>query len=301
MNGVNPPGHFIFLPETIDRQIEYYGELCRRNAACSARTPDLAASIRRVNQSMPTSWMGLPIDPGKARVAAFAMLFHRSTAPSVFDAYLAAEAGDPSGLALMSIAYDFVVPNMNVWGEFMAIGCSADCEPGRDYRQELTAPGSILGSPMAELIWGSTPGRWPPLLMPQEYRQPQVTDVETLLISGSIDFSTPAQFAERELLPYLKNGRHVILAEQGHTQDFWSFQAEAGQRLLTSFYDTGRADDSLYKYLPMDFRPSARFPLLAKVALAAGLASIATVGLAAGWIARSILRRRTASPARSAA
>ena len=291
MIGVNPPGHFVFLPKTIDAQIEHYAELCRKDASCSARTLDLAASMRRVGRSMPKSWMGLPIDPGKVRTVAFAMLFHRSTAPIVFDAYLAAERGDASGLALMSRAYDFIMPNMMVWGEFMAIGCSADYEPGRDYRAELTAPDSILGSPMSEFIWFSAPRHWLPLLMPEEYRKARPTDVETLLISGSVDFSTPAPFARLELLPYLKNGQQVVIAEQGHVDDFWRYQPEAARRLLTSFYDTGIADNSLYKYLPMDFKPSLRLPLLAKVLLGVGIVLFLALGIAV-WIVVRLVRRR---------
>jgi len=291
MIGVNPPGHFVFLPKTIDAQFGHYAELCRNDAACSARTSDLAASMRKVGQSMPTSWMGLPIDPGKVRTMAFAMLFHRSTAPIVFDAYLSAEKGDASGLALMSAAYDFIMPNMMVWGEYMAIGCSADYEPGRDYRAELIAPDSILGSPMSEFIWLSAPRHWPLLLMPEEYRKARATDVETLLISGSVDFSTPASLAQLELLPYLKNGQHVVIAEQGHVGDFWRYQTEAAQRLLTSFYDTGKADDSLYKYLPMDFKPSMRLPLLAKLFFGMGIVLLLALGIAV-WIVVRLIRQR---------
>lgn len=294
MIGVNPAGRFLMPPETFDAQIKYYAGLCRKDAECSARTSDLAAVLREVNRSMPSGWMGLPIDPGKVRLVANALLFHRTTAPIAFDAYLAAYNGDPSGLAVMSMMYDFIFPNINVWGEFMAIGCSTDAEPGRDYRGELSAPGSIFGSPLSELIWGSTPGYWPPILAADEYRRVHPSDVETLLISGSIDFTTPAQFAEQDLLPSLKNGRHVVIAEQGHVQDFWSLQNQAAKRLLTSFFDTGTADDSLYTYLPMDFKPAMRFPVLAKILLGTGLLLILVLGFAVWRILRRI-RRRTAA------
>jgi hypothetical protein len=241
---------------------------------------------------MPVRWMGIPIDSGKVRLVANFMLFHRSTAPMIFDAYLAAEKGDPSGLALMSLAYDFILPNMMTWGEFMAIGNSSDAEAGRDYRSEIIATGSILGAPMSELIWGSAPGYWPPIYMPDEYRSVHPSDVETLLISGSVDFSTPAQFAEQELLPSVNKGKHVIIAEQGHVGDFWSFQHAASRRLLTSFYDTGAADDSLYTYLPMDFKPALSFPLLAKILLGTGLLLIAALGFAVWRIIRRIRRGR---------
>lgn len=297
MIGVNPPGHFYAAPETADAQIEYYADLCRQDTECSSRTPDLAATIRNVNQSMPDRWLFVPIDPGKAMSVAFIGLMNRATAPMVFDAYMTAEQGDPSGLALLSLAYDLTVPGFMTWGEYFALGMSADYEPGRDYRAELTAPDATFGSPFYLLIWGSASDHWPPVLMDDEYRQVQPTDVETLLISGSVDFSTPAQFAEQELLPYLRNGKHVIIAEQGHTSDFWSFQPEAAERLLTSFYATGAADDSLYDYLPMDFKPALRVTVLAKIMVAVGALLIVLLG----WIIRGLVRRiRQRKPVMSA-
>ncbi len=291
MIGVNPPGHFLWLPEAVDAQIKYYSELCQNDLTCSAHTSDLAATIQDVNRSMPRRWLFLPIDPGKVKVVAFALLFHRTTAPIVFDAYLVAEMGDPSGLALMSFAYDFIMPKMTTWGEFFAIGYSADYEQGRDYRTELTTPDAILGAPMSLMIWGPAEG-WPITPIADGYRQVHPSDVETLLVSGSVDFSTPPQFAEQELLPTLRNGRQVIIAEQGHVGDFWRFQPEAAERLLTSFFDTGAVDDSLYTYVPMDFKPSMRFPVLAKVLLGTGVLLIAVLGWAAACTLRRIRRRR---------
>jgi hypothetical protein len=127
--------------------------------------------------------------------------------------------------------------------------------------------------------------------MAAEYRQVHPTDVQTLLISGSVDFSPPAQFARDELLPSLRNGKQVILAERGHIGDFWGFQPEAAERLLTSFFDTGDVDDSLFTYLPMDFKPAMRFPVLAKILLGTGVLLILGLGLAIG----RIFRRRKAA------
>jgi pimeloyl-ACP methyl ester carboxylesterase len=285
MIGVNPPGHFLWNPDVVDAQVAYYADLWKQAAGPDA--PDLVTAMRSVNTNMPRRWLFLSIDPGKVQNIAFVMLFHRTTAPIIFDAYLAAEKGDPSGLALMSLAYDLMIPKMSTWGEFFAKGCSADFQPGRDYRAELTTPNAVLGSPMSLLIWGSAGGNWPPILMEEKYRQVHPTDVETLLVSSSIDFSTPAQFAEQELQPSLRKGQRVVIAEQGHVNDFWGFQPEARQRLLTSFYDTGTADASLYKYLPMDFKPSMRFPTLAKVLVAVSI--LLVVGLV--WAVWSTLRR----------
>jgi pimeloyl-ACP methyl ester carboxylesterase len=292
MIGVNPPGHFLWLPETSDAQVEYYAGLCRQDPKCGAQTRDLADAMRGVNQAMPRRWLFLPIDPGKVKIVAFAMLYHRTTAPIIFDAYLSAEKGDASGLALMSLAYDFILPRMMTWGEFFAIGSSADYEAGRDYRAELTRPDAILGAPMSLLIWGSADG-WPITPMASEYRQVHPSEVETLLISGSVDFSTPAQFAKDELLPSLHKGKQVIIAEQGHVADFWAFQPTAAESLLTSFYDTGIGDDSLYTILPMDFKPAMSFPLLAKILLGTGILLLIGLGSAIWGINRGISRRKT--------
>src|SRR4030042_1405014 len=60
--------------------------------------------------------------------------------------------------------------------------------------------------------------------MPDEFRKAQHSSVETLLLSGSVDFSTPAEYATHELLPLISNGKQVILAEMGHTNDLWNVQ-----------------------------------------------------------------------------
>ena len=290
MIGVNPPGHFVFEPETIDAQLEYYAQLCAQDAECSARTPDLAETMRHVAHNLPERWLFIPVDTGKVKVVTFTQLFHRGTAALVFDAYLAAEAGDPSGLALMSLVYDLLPPDLT-WGETAPIVFSADYDPSRDYVAEMDPPDSILGSPLSLLEWSSA-ASWPTQqLIPAELRRVQPSDVETLLVSGSIDFSTPAEFATDELLPYLTNGKQVILAEMGHVNDVGTLQPAATERLLTSFNDTGVADDSLYTYAPMDFGVSLGFPALAKIVLGIVLLLIAVVVVVIWFIVRRIRRR----------
>jgi hypothetical protein len=126
--------------------------------------------------------------------------------------------------------------------------------------------------------------------MPEQYRQVSPTDVQTLLVSGTVDFSTPAEFATQELLPSLRNGKQVLLAEQGHVGDFWGFQPEAAERMLTSFFTTGETDDSLYTYLPIDFKPVMRFPMLAKVLMGTGILLLVAIVWAVMRISRRIRR-----------
>ncbi len=270
MMGVNPPGHFIWEPENIDAQLAYYARLCAQDAGCSARTSDLAETMRHVAHDMPRRWLFLPIDPGKVKIGTFFPgLANPGSAAWVFDAYIAAEQADSSGLALWSLASDLIGLPPITWGDYIAKAASADFDPARDYATEMDPPDSILGSPYSLLFAGSLKG-WPTKPIPAEFRQVQPSDVETLLVSGSIDFSTPAEFATDELLPYLTKGQQVILAEMGHqVADLFNVQPEATERLLTSFYDTGVADGSLYTHAPMNFSVSLGFPTLAKLLVAA--------------------------------
>ncbi|UCC89675.1 MAG: alpha/beta fold hydrolase, partial [Anaerolineales bacterium] len=228
MLAVNPPGHFLWEAEAIDAQIEDYAGLCAQDPACNARTDDLAETMRHVSEDMPDRWLFIPIDEGGVKLITFVMMMESIQPPGVpvplygpaaVDMWLAAEGGDASGMALASLSRNLFLPTMwSAWGEGLSLSASVDdyYDPARDYRSEFEAPDTILGTPFSLMLW-SMGAEWPTHPIPQEYLQVQPTDVETLLISGSIDFSTPPQFATEELLPYLSNGEQVILKDFGHT------------------------------------------------------------------------------------
>ena len=196
MIGVNTPGDFVWEPEMIDQQLAQFNDFCAADPDCSKRTSNLVETMRQVNQTMPERWLFFRIDPDKVKAITFVMLFNRGTAVSVIDAYLSAAEGDASGLALMSLAFDFMVPNLFTWGEFFSKGLSADYDANRDYNQ-LDAPGTVMGSPMAELVWANA-NDWPMNRIPDSYNEVVPSSVETLLISGNIDFSTPAPYATKK-------------------------------------------------------------------------------------------------------
>jgi pimeloyl-ACP methyl ester carboxylesterase len=278
MLAVNPPGHFVWDVEVIDEQIEDYARLCAQDPECSARTGDLVASMRRLSEDMPDHWLFFPIDEGTVKLLTHVMLYESVqppgmpvplSGPAAVDMWLAAADGDASGMALASMSRDLFLPTLWTWGEGLSLSASVDdyYDPARDYRSEFEAPDTILGSPVSLMLW-SIAREWPTHPISQEYLRVQPTDVETLLISGSIDFSTPPQFATEELLPYLSNGEQVILKDLGHTGSFWNSQPEARVHMLNTFFDTGQADASLYTYQPLDFDVGLGWPRLAKVLLA---------------------------------
>jgi pimeloyl-ACP methyl ester carboxylesterase len=71
MIGVNPPGHFVWEPETPDAQLKYYADLWAKDPKMSARTPDLLATMRQVAHNMPRRWLFFPINPDKVKMVSF--------------------------------------------------------------------------------------------------------------------------------------------------------------------------------------------------------------------------------------
>ncbi|MFH0990050.1 MAG: alpha/beta hydrolase [bacterium] len=287
MISVNPPGRFVWEPQMIDTQLKHYAALWSRDSILSFRSPDLYTAMRTVLNAMPRTWLAFSINPEKVKVVTFALLFHRNTAAMVFDAYVAAAQGDPSGLALMSLAYDYIVPSLMTWGDLASKAVSADFDSARNYCADIDPSDMPLGSPMSKLLWGPLNyGCWPMEQLPEEFRKPQQSYVETLLMSGSVDFSTPAEFATKELLPYLKYGKQVILSECGHVNDVLYVNPENTRRILTSYYDTGTPNTSMNVYIPMDFSVRWGFPVIAKTAL--GVLAFIGIGLVAVlvWLIR---------------
>ena len=69
----------------------------------------------------------------------------------------------------------------------------------------MAVSNSIMGSPGSQTF--GLLDAWPGVMIPEKYNVPQYSETESLLVSGTVDFSTPVKFATEELLPYLKNGK----------------------------------------------------------------------------------------------
>jgi hypothetical protein len=296
MNGVNPPGHFIWRADAIDEQLEYYANLCARDPSCSTRTDNLAETMRDVARNMPERWLFMPIHPGNAKVGSFFSLFHTSTkplsAPWIFDAWLSAAEGDASGLAMISFLSDMVFPSAFVWGETSAVGVSADLPDALKYLAEANFDNSIIGAPGSTWMWSGM-STWPATMLPEEFRHVQPSDVETLLVSGTVDVSTPARFGRDELLPSLSNGQQVILSEFGHSDDIWEIQPEATARLVNSFFSTGVADVSQFSLQPVGFDVGwIALPEMLKIILGAAVGVLLGLVALVWFVVRRTRQRR---------
>lgn len=287
--GVNTPGHFIWDRAALDQMIERISALCRKDATCRNRTSNFAQTLYEVNHNMPKRWLFFNIDPDTVRVGAHGMFFSTTMMPLIFDAYLVAGAGDPSGLTMLNLLAR-LMPFDPIIGDQLSKAGSADL--GKYGGIESVSLGnSIMGAPLAEAVWPMAAG-WPIALIPQELREFQESDVEMLLINGTVDFSTPPT-ALAEAKAYFHKAQMVLLPEFSHVGDVMTLQPAALERLITSYYDTGVADASGYVYQPLSFKPSMSLPVIAKLLVAAMIVLPALLILGIVWAVRRIRRRRT--------
>jgi hypothetical protein len=147
-----------------------------------------------------------------------------------------------------------------------------------------------MGAPMSEWIWPLAK-EWPLELIPQDLRDFQESEVEMLLVNGTVDFSTPPTALE-EARPYYHKAQMVLLPEFSHVSDVVNLQPAAFERLVTSYYDTGAADDSLYVYQPLSFKPRISLTVVARLLVATMILLPALFILGVVWGARRIRRRQ---------
>lgn len=305
MINVNPPGNLFWDGESTDVQIRRYADLCAADAACSERTSDLTESLELTSSEIPDRWLFLPIKEGNVRVGSFFALMESTAVPGpvsasgAFDAWITAADGDGSGLWLLSTMGDLVYPRLFAWGQY-ASAARVDAEAAQEYFSSGGRQvGTNLGRAASAFAWGG--GRlvdaWPEGAEENRYHQVQVSEVETLLVSGELDAATPPQVATNELLPYLPNGHHVILDGFAHSPGFWKDQPEAGTQLINNFFDTGSVDDSGYRPQAVDFSPETTLGSLSRQVVTVLLALGVLTVLCLMWMARRVSHRKRFGPA----
>ena len=287
MLGANPPGRYLYDGATADRQLAQYGALCAADDGCRSRTADLVGTMRSTARDLPERWGPFAIKPGNVKLGSFYGFAHATgrtaplTGPLTVDTWIRAAHGDASGMWFLSLMADLAIPTSHVWGDMPATG-QLDFPAGRAYYAAGGDHGSILGDALGESTWGGGGllGAWPQSPEVEPYRALRPTDVPTLVISGDLDFATPAEFATKELMPSLRNGRQVILRNLGHTEDTWHYDRAANARLINTYLDSGRVDTTAVPNRAMSFQVGTSHGTTGLI-IALSLVGVAGLGLLA--------------------
>ena len=83
----------------------------------------------------------------------------------------------------------------------------------------------------------------------------------------------------------------MLLPGLGHTTDLWHYQPAASSHLINTYLDTGKVDESQYRFQPVDFSPGASQSKVAKIILVVLLAFAALALLSLIWLPWRVHKR----------
>lgn len=259
MNGANPPGHFLWYPEKTEEILNKWDSIYTVGNQGSIKE-----AMRKALDNMPKKWSVFTLDKDKIKTGTFVFLFSTEMAVMAFDSYFkAAYYGDYSGLYMIQKAFDFFTPG-NTWGDMFQKGFSADFDPEIDYREFLRSfdETTTLGANYALLLWGSS-GTWQSESIPDEYKKLRESSTNTLILSGDLDVSTPADYATEKLMPFMNNAQQLIFENMSH-MDVAKAQPTSYRSIINEYFLSGNVSESLFSDQKIDFKPKYRLHRLAK-------------------------------------
>jgi pimeloyl-ACP methyl ester carboxylesterase len=230
-------------PAAIDDLLNSLNEEWKKNPDNVRRSPDIVQTISSVLQTLPKEWHGVTIDPDRIRFMTWGSLNYKAMTLQCFEAYVAAEQGDYTGLAQLNRYFDNIVDVFN-WGEMLSKTFSTDTGEIKDFEAALSLEDSIIGSPLSLLGWGLRQHtNWPVKTLPEAHRRLRKIDTESLLVVGTREMMAHVQ---REYMPYFTHGHLVAHKDLGH-MDLPSLQIEATQHMEKMFFLNGTVDISKFQ------------------------------------------------------
>lgn len=249
MAAVNPPGHFVFSAHVNDQVLDRLTVLCAADSFCASQTSNLGATVRASLKAGERS--GDPaIDDARTQLALFQMLYSRKGTAMFLEAAVAAEKGNLEPLRQAGPVIEQGLQGV-IFGDLFAKG-SIDLYRYPTLVASFAATDKSMGSPF-DMLYMTASKYWPTAPVPADYHRAAYDPTPTLLVNGDIDVSTPLLFVQAELMPYLPNGKLVVLKDYGHS-DFGR-QPGGLDVMVTRFFSDGTVDTSALKDDPYRFGP----------------------------------------------
>jgi pimeloyl-ACP methyl ester carboxylesterase len=226
LDGVAPYGNRlpVFMARDADRALAQLFDDCAADADCAAAFSDLPGKLRRVHDRLTAApalvRMRHPVtgEETEGRLTAdvfmgvVRMVLYSSDASALLPWMVSrAEAGDFGPMA--------AVMEQGRWGLLRrmmspALLLSVICTEDVPFVQpaELRSAGLFAG---ATARLAEPCSFWPRGTIPADLREPVISDVPTLLLSGALDPVTPPSWAE-EAAKTLRHSRHIVVPGTGH-------------------------------------------------------------------------------------
>jgi pimeloyl-ACP methyl ester carboxylesterase len=238
--GIEGPDHTYKLPSDQQRQLERIAEWVKSDPEVSRAIPDFVGLVRevlaRVERSPVTTEVTVLGKSQKMPLTISRWDLERITAEGIGRTrtahnlplfYWQMSQGDFSRVAQLVRSQR----NVSVGGamaDLMDSASSASVERLARIRREATECllGDAINFPFPDIR-----AAWNVPELPEDFRAPLVSDVPTLLISGTLDGRTPPTNAE-EIRAGLTQATHLLIENAGHDEDLFSESAEMRQRIV---------------------------------------------------------------------
>lgn len=232
LDGVVPPQLPLGPDVALDAQaaIDTAFARCDSNADCQRVFPNIATTFATLRARVLEHPVPLSIpDPlsaeptttqlGAAELSAAVRLLSYSdetlsTLPLLIHE---AETGQPQALAAQYLMIKRSLDTQIANGMHFAVVCSEDAPRWHER--------DVSDSDLAKTYLGETfmqamrtiCGEWPRGPVDEDFSKPLQSEIPTLVLSGGNDPVTPSRYGE-QILPGLKNSKHLVLDGQGHGQ-----------------------------------------------------------------------------------
>lgn len=243
----------VVAPETVlgpgiarDAQVALDGiwERCIADGACRIQFGDMRQKTRALQARLQRSPQSIQIpNPRTAKLESFAFGSEQLAVVLRFGSYdphfaamlplvvTEAERGDFRPIGTLFLLTSGSIQDALAVGMHNSVVCSEDI-PRFDSSSvdRATVEATYLGAGIIDAL-PAVCRAWPRGLVDPDFHKPLVSDIPTLMLSGSLDPVTPPADAER-VGRNLKNSRHLIFAGAGHGQ----IGLACMDRVLAEFY-----------------------------------------------------------------
>lgn len=204
------------------RVLDLLFNACRREAGCAERLGDPAEHLHRLRQQLGEGLELSVADPRTAEPQSLwldedllggviRLLLYAPESAALLPLLLRDATGDPTRLAAQALMVNEQLARQISQGMELAVICSEDLP---FFPEDARDDHSLLGGALVESLI-SRCSIWPKGEIPADFKEPLVSDVPTLLLSGERDPVTPPVYAEA-VARGLSDSRHLVVPGQHH-------------------------------------------------------------------------------------
>lgn len=218
---------------------------CEADTACAAAFPQLRTDVRAiatkpaadVTVTHPRTGADESVElSGRALAAGMrSMLYAPELATLLPLSVTSATKGDFGPLVAQAALLGDGMGGSLSEGMFLSVICAEDVPFITDERAAEETAGTLMGMMFVEHLRTSCE-HWVRAPIPDGFRDPVVSDVPALVLSGAIDPVTPPRWGARAL-EGLANGRHIVVPGAGHGIT----TLPCADEVLAEFFSTGDA------------------------------------------------------------